>query len=571
LQGVLEYDMEHPECLPANCGVPSNGDHSQVLVPTEEFFLLLELANSARNVTDAGRGLLATAREQHLAKKDNKRDKSVWTPLEEGVSLTYGQVAVIQCDEGYTVGGVVGGIDHYEVACNALGVFSGGTPTHGPCQAPEYSVQGSVYDDQLPILKIDEASLSFFKEETRVATANSDDSGRFQVNLPRGNYRVEASKHGYIVGHKSISIAGSVQFGQGADVGLSKVLGTGELRVVLDWGKHSRDLDTWVYFDKNFAKYVSYFRKQTVGTRSGVSVTLDWDDVNGYGPETTTIKGVGECTQSCLVKYHVDNYTPRDKRLAKSDAVVTVYRGDEVAASFKIPDNIGNDRGRTVFTLDAADGRIFEGDFSRGPFLDARNRATGEVDWSASMDGAGWSKVPPGSVVFAIGANDFSNLHHISAAKYYIVQPATAKFEIHEHAWHSKLEGGDYAGCPEGSWISGLYREGSKLDHTHQGGWQLSRVQCVQWEDVTTWGECEDVEIFKDGSEGEDAARCPSKEDGTHLALVGFYSHAADEFSSLQTLHKAKCCAFPKDLVPVPEDKQCHKRQFCTGMWNANP
>jgi hypothetical protein len=428
-----------------------------------------------------------------------------------------------------------------------------------------------VYDDQIPTTKLEETSLKFIKGEAQVASVASDDSGRFQVNLPKGTYKVEAYKHGFIEAVKTITIAGAVQHGQGADVGLSKTLATGELRVVLEWGKHSRDLDTWVYFDSNFAKYVSYFHKHAVGMRSGITANLDWDDVNGYGPETTTIKGIGECTQSCLLKYHVDNYTPRDGRLGDSDAVVTVYRGDEVAASYKIPADAGGDRGRTVFTVDASDGRLYEGDYSRGPFIDARNRATGEVDWSASMDGVGWSKVPPGSVIYSIGANDFSNLHHISAARYYAVQPRRAKFEIHEQAWHASLQDGEYAGCPEGSWLSGVYREGSKLDHTHQGGWQLTRVQCIQWTDVSAWGECEDVEIFKDGTEGEDAATCPSKEDGTHLALVGFYSKEADEFSSLQTLHKAKCCSFPKDLVAVPEEKRCRKKQFCRDMWNANP
>jgi hypothetical protein len=428
-----------------------------------------------------------------------------------------------------------------------------------------------VYDDQLPTTKIEEATLVFFKDGKQVAQVASDDSGRYQVNLPKGSYKVEASKYGYIVSSRTVDVAGSIQHGQGAEVGLCKVLATGEIRVLLNWGAHSRDLDTWVYFDKNFAKYVSYYKKNNVGSLSGVSVTLDWDSTNGYGPETTTIKGIGKCTQNCLVKYHVDNYTPRDGNLGESDAVVTVYKGDEVAASFNIPAAAGTDRGRTIFTLDAADGKIFEGDFSRGPFVDARNRAMGEVDWSASMDSVGWSKVPPGSVIYAIGANDFSNLHHISAARYYTVQPTGAEFEIHEHAWLSKLHDGDYAGCPDGSWVSGLYREGAKLDHTHTGGWQLTRVQCIRWLDVSAWGACEDVEIFKDGGEGADAARCPIKDDGTALAFVGFYSKAADEFSSLQTLHKGKCCSFPNELVPVPEDKQCHKKQFCHGMWNANP
>jgi CUB/sushi domain-containing protein len=579
MEGALEFDVDHPECLPANCGVPSHGDHSQVLVPTEEFFLLLELANTERNSTANSRGLvtrLTSKRQSHISQKHNRKESGAWMPLEEGVTLTYGQIAVIQCEDGYTVGGVVGGIDHYEVSCHALGEFSGGSPTHGPCEAPEYSVEGSVFDHQLPTAKVEEASLTFFKGGMQVASVSSVDSGRFQVNLPKGSYIVEAYKAGYHAVNKTITVAGAVQHGQGADVGLSKDLSLGEYRVVLEWGGHNRDLHSWVYFDRNFAKYVAYSRKRTVGMRSGITMILDRDDVNGH--ETITINGMGECKQSCLIKFHVDDYAPRGNGTGESDATVTVYHGDdEVAASYTIPADVGGEqgllsaRGHTIFTLDATNGQLFPGDYSRGPFIDARNRGTGEVDWSASMDGVGWSKVPPGSVVYSIGANDFANLHHISAAKYYAIQPPSATFEIHEQAWHSKLHDGEYAGCPEGSWISGLYREGSKLDNTQQGGWQITRVQCVQWTDVSAWGECEDVEIFRDGNEGEDAAKCPSKEDGTHFGLVGFYSEGADEYSSLQTLHKAKCCSFPKDLVAVPEDKRCSRKMFCTGVWNANP
>merc|ERR1712070_137581 len=91
LEGSLEFDVDHPECLPANCGVPSHGDHSQVLVPTEEFFLLLELANTERNTTAHGRGLVTSNRQSYISQKQNRKS-TAWMPLEAGVTLTFGQI-----------------------------------------------------------------------------------------------------------------------------------------------------------------------------------------------------------------------------------------------------------------------------------------------------------------------------------------------------------------------------------------------------------------------------------------------------------------------------------------------
>lgn len=290
-------------------------------------------------------------------------------PLLSDASLIYGESAVIQCDEGFTVGGLRGGTDHYEVSCQATGELSTGRPTHGSCLGPKFPVGGEATDATDGAIKLRDVTITFFRMSTNesVASVTTVSRGRYSVDLPRGEYRMVGAKNGYVTTTQNLVVSGEIRVGQGADMALSKVLADGEYRVMLTWDKHSRDLDSYLYFDKRFAKYSWFGGQHKRGFKSGLSVDLDRDDVNSWGPETTTIHNVGECTRYCLIKFHVDNYTPQDGDLGPSKAIVKVYAGSGVVKQYDIPASVGDQRGTTVFTMDtSANMKIYDGDWTYG-------------------------------------------------------------------------------------------------------------------------------------------------------------------------------------------------------------
>lgn len=603
--GHLDLSTKHPACEPCTCGVPAPVSHAICLIPGPGFYdeeheedllqmhhtsvpgtpvsaqqhaRMLAAQRRVNRTKGAKKRHWALAAKSRFGKKtrghfdpsaykphEEEEEDDEWVPLEEGDSLIFGDIALIHCEEGFTVGGVPGGSPFYEVTCGADGDFTEGVPTSGACLAPKYPVGGEVVDAQNGKSKLADAHVAFEDESGEtVATATTGPNGHYLVHLPAGNYTAKATKNEWIERVKNVEVLGAIQKGQGADLAMSQVLPPGGYRIVLNWDRHSEDLDSWTYFDKGFKSYVYYGRTQRSGATSGVSVSLDWDDTDGYGPETTTWLGLGHCKEHCLLKFHVDNYSWRDAHLSESNGIVTVYHGNSVLKTYNIPSHIGEDRGWTVFTLDAGDEQIYEGDYNYGPWIKKANGISGSVDWSSSMDEPGWSEVPEGSVLFGISAYSFENLHKVSKAYYYEVQDTEGVKINKEVDWSGLLEDGGWATCPEGSWISGLYRSGSKYLEP-QGGHQLVKASCVVFEDVEEWGECKEVTIFQE--KGSDAARCPDLADGRATAMVGLQHVGHDQSEKLSGLTHAKCCAIPKKMVKAKKSDLCISSQSCTGIW----
>jgi len=219
--------------------------------------------------------------------------------------------------------------------------------------------------------------LKFYRDGATgaMAEASTDSLGLYTIELPEGHYIVEGSKSNYINMTRNLAVSGTIQLGQGADVDLSAVLAEGEYRVVLRWGNHSRDLDSYTYFDTDIRKksWWDNVGVPQVGPISGLSIVLDRDEASSFGPETTTITGVGKCTDACIVKFHVDNYEEPegDRHLGDSDATIEILAGAGTLKKYSIPKSAGSDRGRTIFTLDASNSKVYDGDYTYGPYIDS--------------------------------------------------------------------------------------------------------------------------------------------------------------------------------------------------------
>jgi len=595
--GAIDLDVATPSCLPANCGPVNNDPNGVPLTISEDFFMdFLQtasgspgariLAHAHKHSTSVAHKysaqMVAQKRKAHrTAMKSAKKSAKARTGkktmggnpgdwendgfmvMEDSDTLVYGQSSLVVCSPGHTVAGQPEGIDYYEKACGADGDYNQGIPIHGICKRPEYSVSGEVVNAQNGRDKVSDATVTFAKDGVST-TVNSNRQGRYSINMEAGDYVVTSSKADWIDRTKTVSVSHNIQRGQGADLAMSKVLPPGGFRVVLNWAAHSRDLDSWTYFDRNFKKYVYYGRSRMVGPASGVQVMLDWDDVDGHGPETSTYLGLGHCTDSCLIKFHVDNYSYRDAHLSASEGIVTVYEGNGVKATYNIPSDIGDDRGWTVFTLDASDLEIYEGDWVYAPFIKKANGMAGSTNWAGSMDYEGWSKVPTGSVLYGMSSYSInSKLAKLGAAYFYNVQNAIGTPTVTQVDWTGVLKSGEPAECPEGSWISALYRTGSKSTPP-VGPHQIVKAECSAFEGVANWGDCVGVDSFQE--RGQDAARCPVV-DGVAYAMVGLHHAGAPENQSkLKNLETIKCCRFPKSLVRAKESKLCIATQSCTGL-----
>lgn len=116
--------------------------------------------------------------------------------------------------------------------------------------------------------------------------------------------------------------------------------------------------------------------------------------------------------------------------------------------------------------------------------------------------------------------------------------------------------------CPEGTWITGLYRTGD-AKKPPEGGHQITKAVCSSFAGVEKWGKCVGEDIFKDT--GKNAARCPIV-DGQPTAMVGLHHVGYPKGDALNGLDIAKCCAFPDELIKMEESDLCVAKQTCTGV-----
>jgi hypothetical protein len=303
-----------------------------------------------------------------------------------------GEPTRAECDKGFTVGGVGGGATFYYINCEASGEFTG---TENKCEAVGYSVSGEVTDVTDGAIKIAGAKVVFEMDGIVWDTAYTNSMGMYTVSIGVGKYDAKASKTGYVTSIRQVTVEGPIQMGQGADMSMTEVLPAGTWRAVVDWGEESEDIDSHSYFGDQETTHVYWAdRGPMTAPSTDVTVVLDRDDVTGYGPETTTFEGVGECVErgKCLIKFKIKNYSSWSPvSLGDSQVKIKLYAGANEAQDFAIPTSVGSDIWYTVFTIDARKGIAYAGEWHDAPY------AEGVIitNWYQSLDWNTWSHTPP--------------------------------------------------------------------------------------------------------------------------------------------------------------------------------
>lgn len=167
-----------------------------------------------------------------------------------------------------------------------------------------------------------------------LASALTDDDGRYTLDLPIGNYTVLAAKEGCIP--VAINIVSAVG-GLGDQNGSIMPIADGDVyRVVLTWGESPSDLDSHMVGPDAAGRqfHVTFGTGGVPGPAGTYICNLDVDDTNSFGPETMTLDPQSGATYY----YYVQQYSD-DGTMAGSSATVRVYRGSAQTAVFNVPAN----------------------------------------------------------------------------------------------------------------------------------------------------------------------------------------------------------------------------------------
>ncbi len=156
-------------------------------------------------------------------------------------------------------------------------------------------------------------------------------------NLTPGMYTIHTSKSGYLDCYSTLFVSGDTS--NYLEVYATPALNEDEIRIVLTWDDDPNDLDSHLFTPSSSGLeedyHICYYNmSDTYGNTS-----LDVDDTNGYGPETTTINHI----QRGLYKFYVCDYTDcseeneESTRMSESGATVRVYGSEGLMQTFNVP------------------------------------------------------------------------------------------------------------------------------------------------------------------------------------------------------------------------------------------
>ena len=166
-------------------------------------------------------------------------------------------------------------------------------------------------------------------------STKTTNNGDYTINnLRPGYYTLEIKGNNYIPLYYTFYFDGNYMEGN-SNFSVSKTLGDNEVRIVLTWGEHPRDLDSHLVGPNN-AYHIYYANK----SYDGRSVFLDIDDTSSYGPETITIRNLNSGNYKYFVHDYTNAHSNTSNWLSNSGATVTVYKGNRILGSYTIDKGI---------------------------------------------------------------------------------------------------------------------------------------------------------------------------------------------------------------------------------------
>lgn len=180
------------------------------------------------------------------------------------------------------------------------------------------------------VIKIRERGV---KNGTPLSQLQSSADGSYYYEGAAGKYTFEVSQPGFVTEYVDIEIIKG-QIKTGVNIVITPEVAEGEIRIVLTWGDYPMDLDSHTdgYASNGNSFHINYNNKNI----SNIGM-LDVDDMNGFGPETTTIMDGRASFTFSVVDYHSTGC------ISTSQAVVKVYLpGQQQPVTYTVPSASGN-------------------------------------------------------------------------------------------------------------------------------------------------------------------------------------------------------------------------------------
>ncbi|MBC8059763.1 MAG: tetratricopeptide repeat protein [Clostridiaceae bacterium] len=180
-------------------------------------------------------------------------------------------------------------------------------------------------------------------------TLESNALGQYEVALLKGEYTFEIIKGGFTTEYVNVTVGNTDMI---KDLVLNEIDNQAKYRIVLTWGANPNDLDSHLMVPTNGGSShneVYYGKSEILDSNGNPMVKLDTDDMNGYGPETTTIlsMNIGKYT------YYVRDFSNTGK-INNSNAIVKVYKNNILVNTFDVPtttEGVGNKDNWHVFNI----------------------------------------------------------------------------------------------------------------------------------------------------------------------------------------------------------------------------
>jgi hypothetical protein len=186
-------------------------------------------------------------------------------------------------------------------------------------------------------------------------TFTADSQGDFEFALPAGYYSADVSAEGYTGATGMLSAFGGQSL-YNQNLTLTPYLNEGEARAVLTWGQYPMDLDSHLIGPRaDGNRFHIYFENKTEYENGTRMADLDLDDINSYGPETTSIYVATPGVYSFVVHDYTNGGVSYSTALANSGATVRVYVGGSQIREFSVPPGLIGD---TWYVFDLVDGQL---------------------------------------------------------------------------------------------------------------------------------------------------------------------------------------------------------------------
>ncbi|MFZ5968860.1 MAG: S-layer homology domain-containing protein [Bacillota bacterium] len=184
-------------------------------------------------------------------------------------------------------------------------------------------------------------------EGTVIATATTGKFGYYSINLEPGMYCGELVKDGYLTTYiVATSLSGAYNVGQNETA--IKAATADEVKIVLTWGEYPQDLDSHLLGPTPDGDvFHTAFYDKTYSYNNELYVDLDWDDIESYGPETTTIRKLIDGKY----RFFVHNYS-NESTLSTSGAKIEVYKGAALLETYTVPTGTTGERYWLAFDMD---------------------------------------------------------------------------------------------------------------------------------------------------------------------------------------------------------------------------